>query len=220
MCWMIPVKEQIITNLDWEQKNFITRQNAATIQRANVDLGSLHLKLWHAILNSTKKWFGKDETMSDNIKVCMDYTYSRGDVYFEGQEIRVVRLAKAFHNIEKKLELCLPAASTSMEFLQAVVIPMLDQMNGARRMSGIAHPPPRGPGAPAPRLDRRLRPMRALSSGACKTFSPALSVTAGGHNSFNLANAALDDPEGDNIEEDILTTSPSLLMMHSLMTKI
>ena len=53
--------------------------------------------------------------------------------------------------------------------------------------------------------------MQALSNEACKTSSPATGVTAGGHNSFNLANAALDDPEGDNIEEDIFDDNPVTL---------
>ena len=83
MCWMIPVKELIISNMDWEQKNFITRQKAATTQQSKVDLGSLHLKLWYSILQSVKKWFEKDEVMSGKIQVYMDYTYSKGDVYPE-----------------------------------------------------------------------------------------------------------------------------------------
>ena len=74
MCWMIPVKELIISNMDWEQKNFITRQKAATTQQSKVDLGSLHLKLWYSILQSAKKWFEKDEVMSGKIQVYMDYT--------------------------------------------------------------------------------------------------------------------------------------------------
>ena len=36
---MIPVKEQLVINMDWEQKNYTTQQKAATNQQQKVDLG-------------------------------------------------------------------------------------------------------------------------------------------------------------------------------------
>ena len=83
------------------------------------------MKIWYGIFSSVKKWF--ENEMSEKIKLYTDHTFAKGNAHLEGQEIRVVGLAKAYHRTRKKLELCLTAASPSMEFLQVVIIPMIER---------------------------------------------------------------------------------------------
>ena len=132
--WMVATAHPAIQEIDKVAKTYAEQMNDCKPPEDKAKLGPMHFQLWNVLVY----FAGPSEDVKTNY---MNHIKQVGIDHIASEEICVLKICKAFHKANKKMELGIVPGTPTMELYANVAAPFLEKTVKAKNMIGTA---PRG----------------------------------------------------------------------------